>query len=221
MLMNRNSYAGREYLSKLLVYREFIKVASIGNYPEINVEEDSRCGGLWNPIEQSVLEKYFTFYNFSSLKDENLVTHLDSEKYDLCIQGGTGIIKNNLLDKFKFGILNFHPGDLPNYCGCSAPEWQLFEGNQIVCTCHLIDSGIDTGPILKKEILKVNKSNYESFRASIYPETAKFVLSIIEAALEDNSILINYSKQDKSLSNYRKYIGIDNINLLKSNYFNS
>lgn len=70
--------------------------------------------------------------------------------YDLGIQGDTGILKSDIINKFNLGLINFHPGDLPKYIDCSAQEWQLCENNDIISTYHLIDQWIVTGPVLAK-----------------------------------------------------------------------
>ena len=91
------------------------------------------------------------------------------------IQGGPGIIKPVLIDLFSDEILNVHPGDLPSFRGCSAPEWQLYKKKNVICTVHLIDEGIDSGRIVSKKKLDVDKYSYKAFRASLYPMTALFV----------------------------------------------
>tara|TARA_B110000046_G_C12872275_1_gene346546 strand:- start:399 stop:566 length:168 start_codon:yes stop_codon:yes gene_type:complete len=53
------------------------------------------------------------------------------------------------------GILNFRPGLLPKYRGCSAPEWQIYEGEKIYSICHIIGKDFDTGDILEVKELKV------------------------------------------------------------------
>ncbi len=134
------------------------------------------------------------------------------------IQGGTGILKDNIISNFNFGILNFHPGDLPFYRGCSAPEWQLFENKPIISTCHLIDEGIDTGPILKKKKLNVSMKSYESFRSSIYPQTSIFVYEVIQDLINEK-LELKFKIQDKKTAVYRKYIGHESILELKNNFF--
>ena len=123
-----------------------------------------------------------------------------------------------MISKFKIGILNFHPGDLPSYRGCSAPEWQLYEGNPIISTCHLIDQGIDTGPIFEKKILEVNKRSYDAFRASIYPATAEFVVEVIQQLIRGGK-KVEFKKQDERNAIYRQYIGDEVISKLKKDYF--
>ena len=165
-----------------------------------------------------LLNKFHNFFKFDSLDSSNLISFLNTKKYFIGIQGGTGILRDNIINQFEFGILNFHPGDLPFYRGCSAPEWQLFENKQIVSTCHLIDKGIDSGPILRKKTLDVDMKSYEAFRASVYPQTAIFVCEIIHDLINGKQEM-NYITQDESIAIYRKYIGDNTIAKLKNSYF--
>ncbi len=217
ILMNNNSYVGREYLSHLKDFE--IDVITIGKYGEDDLEENIRCGNKWKPTKQNILKEDFVFFNFNSLKSTALINFLKKQNYSLCIQGGTGIINREIISSFSNGILNFHPGDLPKYRGCSAPEWQIYENNNVICTCHFIDSGIDSGDIIKKKKLNVNLRSYQSFRASIYPEIAKFVKEILTFIQKDSSILYKAVKQNEDTAVYREYIGSNKIeqisNMLK------
>jgi methionyl-tRNA formyltransferase len=211
--MNQNSYPGREYLEALRNENLYVDVLNIGSFPAINTSEEERCGGLWTPPLENELREFFTFYQFETLKSDSLYKFLGDEKYDVGIQGGTGILKKKIINQFSIGILNFHPGDLPFYRGCSAPEWQLSEFKPIISTCHFIDEGIDTGPIVAKKELRVSKDSYQLFRASIYPETAKFVVEITKKVKNANTLTAE--KQDEEKAKYRPYIGDEIIFELK------
>ena len=211
IIMNQNSYVGREYLMALEKNKISIDILSIGSFSEVCEIEKKRCGGLWQPTSMQELQKYFRIYEFRSLKDLNFFQFLDLKKYDLGIQGGTGILKSDVISRFGKGILNFHPGDLPKYRGSSAPEWQLIEKKAIVSTCHLVDEGIDTGPILAKKKLKCSKDNYHAFRASIYPLTAEFMIEVLSRLILNQKNEIVGEIQDESKAIYRKYIGDETI----------
>lgn len=213
LIMNQNNYAGREYLSKLTDLQ--IDVISIGEYPEFDNDEEERCGNLWRPESEQDLYKHFNFYSFKSLKSKELEEFLISKNYHIGIQGGTGIIKSNIIRLFSLGLLNFHPGDLPYYRGCSAPEWQLYEQKEIVATAHKIDEGIDSGAILLKKELNVSLKSYAHFRASIYPETSKFVRDVILDIIRGDDLILKSVSQDERQAIYRKYIGEEKINELK------
>ena len=224
LIMNHNSYAGREYASKMIDNDIEFDILSIGNYPEVNAIEEERCNGLWKAISLQKIVKKRNCYNFTRISGEDIITFLQSRNYDLGIQGGTGIIKKDLISKFKLGIINFHPGDLPYYRGCSAPEWQIYEGKPIISTCHLVDENIDTGSIYKKKkLLDGTDSTYYELRSNIYPLTANFVTEVIKEILSmgQNKFLSSLVMQDESKAKYRKYIGDDKINLLKKRLLNT
>jgi hypothetical protein len=59
------------------------------------------------------------------------------------------IFKPNVFDIPRFGTYNVHPGALPHYAGLFAPFRCLIDGgDEIGCTLHRVDAGIDTGPIV-------------------------------------------------------------------------
>lgn len=215
LLMNHNSYAGREYSEKLILSNIDFDILSIGEYPEENEFENNRCANLWKPVSFDYLKQNRKCYNFPSLKDESFIEFLKENKYDIGIQGGTGILKPDVIKEFKEGILNFHPGDLPEYRGCCAPEWQIYENRPIVSTCHIVDEGIDTGAIYKKKILDLDYSDYSKIRASIYPQTAKFVAEVIKELIQNNNLKNNIQTQDESIAQYREVMDKEIIEELK------
>lgn len=53
------------------------------------------------------------------------------------------------IDLPRLGIINIHPGALPRYAGLFAPMRTVVDGgDELSCSVHWIDAGIDTGPIL-------------------------------------------------------------------------
>jgi hypothetical protein len=59
------------------------------------------------------------------------------------------IFPQRVIDAVPRGIVNVHPGMLPGYRGLFAPFWQIRNGEpELGCTVHIVDRGIDTGPIL-------------------------------------------------------------------------
>ncbi len=67
---------------------------------------------------------------------------------DLGIHAGAGLLRRPLIDAFRLGVLNAHMGLLPAYRGMNVAEWAALERAPVGCTVHLIDTGIDTGPVL-------------------------------------------------------------------------
>lgn len=67
----------------------------------------------------------------------------------VCLAGFMRLVKKPLLDAFPSRILNIHPSLLPAFPGLEAWRQVIAAGaEQSGVTVHLVDSGMDTGPIL-------------------------------------------------------------------------
>lgn len=71
-----------------------------------------------------------------------------SLKPDLALHTGGTILRAPLLAVPSIGTLNAHMGLLPRYRGVNVSEWSVLEGGPVGATVHLVDEGIDTGPIV-------------------------------------------------------------------------
>jgi phosphoribosylglycinamide formyltransferase-1 len=61
-----------------------------------------------------------------------------------------------LLDAFKDRVVNIHPALLPAFPGVHAQKQALAYGVRISgCTVHLVDAGMDTGPIIAQATVPV------------------------------------------------------------------
>ena len=63
---------------------------------------------------------------------------------------GTSLIRPPLLGQGRLGMLNLHGGLSPDYRGADCTFWALYNGEpeQVGCTLHFINAGIDTGALI-------------------------------------------------------------------------
>jgi hypothetical protein len=63
---------------------------------------------------------------------------------------GTSLIRGPLLGMGRLGMINLHGGLSPAYRGADCTFWALYNGepDQVGCTIHHIDAGIDTGKLI-------------------------------------------------------------------------
>lgn len=80
----------------------------------------------------------------------DVVALADRLKPDVIAVFGTSLIRGPLLTKGRLGIFNLHGGLSPRYRGADCTFWALYNGeiDQIGCTLHRIDAGIDTGDLI-------------------------------------------------------------------------
>lgn len=91
------------------------------------------------------------------------------------------IFPKALLDVPRLGVLNLHPGDLPRYAGLFAPFHQLLDGQaQLGCTLHWIDEGIDTGPVIARRYMPVERGRSLLWHVcALYPHGVDVMAEVI------------------------------------------
>jgi methionyl-tRNA formyltransferase len=80
----------------------------------------------------------------------DVVALADRLRPDVIAVFGTSLIRGPLLCRGRLGVFNLHGGLSPQYRGADCTFWALYNGepDQVGCTLHRIDSGIDTGKLV-------------------------------------------------------------------------
>jgi phosphoribosylglycinamide formyltransferase 1 len=103
----------------------------------------------------------------------------------VCLAGFMRVLGSCFVRKFSGRILNIHPSLLPAFPGVDAQKQALESGVKFTgCTVHLVDEGVDTGPIVRQAVVPVlDDDTVESLSARIlqqehriYPEALKMLL---------------------------------------------
>ena len=68
---------------------------------------------------------------------------------------GARILSDTIIKSFRIGVLNLHPGLLPENRGLDNLKWAIIKGYKQGVSCHLIDKEIDRGFLLLKEKINV------------------------------------------------------------------
>ncbi len=94
--------------------------------------------------------------------DEAFAGAIAEHKPDLVISAGfMKILGPRVLDAFH--VVNTHPALLPAFPGAHAVRDALAYGVRVTgCTVHLVDSGVDTGPVIAQEAVVVRDDDDES-----------------------------------------------------------
>lgn len=62
---------------------------------------------------------------------------------------------------FRHGILNAHAGDLPRHRGNATINWAILTAEaEVVVTVHVMDAGLDSGPVLAKRRFPLDELTY-------------------------------------------------------------
>ncbi len=110
--------------------------------------------------------------SFSSREefDEEMLKELNNHDIDLIVLAGfMRILTPKFIRSFPNRIINVHPSLLPAFPGKDAIGDALKYGVKVTgVTVHFVDEGVDSGPIILQEAVKVsNDETTESLRAKI------------------------------------------------------
>jgi phosphoribosylglycinamide formyltransferase 1 len=85
------------------------------------------------------------------------IQRLQEAGVDLVVLAGfMRILKGDFLRAFSQKVVNIHPSLLPAFPGLEAWRQALEYGVKVTgCTVHLVDQGVDSGPILAQETVAV------------------------------------------------------------------
>lgn len=95
---------------------------------------------------------------------------LKSADVDLVVLAGfMRVLKSEFLRAFQGRIVNIHPSLLPSFPGLAAWKQAFDYGVKVTgCTVHLVDAGIDSGPVIGQQSVPVLDSDTpESLHARI------------------------------------------------------
>ena len=102
----------------------------------------------------------------------------------ICLAGFMRILSPEFIKKFKNRILNIHPSILPAFPGLDAQRQAIESGvSHSGCTVHFVDEGVDTGPIIVQETVKIKNDDTEETLSKrilakehkAYPEAVRLI----------------------------------------------
>lgn len=155
--------------------------------------------------ENSIPVKYF-----KNINNDDIYNWVESLCPDIIFCFGlSSLIKRELLNASKMGVVGFHPALLPENRGRHPIVWALALGlHETGSTFFFMGEGADDGPILDQERIKINESDdayslYEKIKDVARGQIERFSIKLVNGSY-------NKIEQDHSASNYwRKRSAID------------
>ena len=129
-------------------------------------------------------------YENRELFNEALIAKIDEYRVDLIVLAGCLVVlPETLIKKYEGKIINIHPSLIPAFCGTGfyglkVHEAALERGVKVTgATCHFVDAGTDTGPIIYQKVVEVLPGDTPSVLQQRVMEQAEWV--ILPQAIDD------------------------------------
>ena len=126
-----------------------IKRSKLKTYPEY----------FANVHPREICEFFNIPYLVRDHNDTSTVELLREIEPDIGIIGGARILSSEVIDSFNMGIINFHPGLIPENRGLDTIVWAVYRNIPQGMTVHFIDKNIDSGKIISKYIAPIYKED--------------------------------------------------------------
>ena len=123
------------------------------------------------------------------ISETKILNYLNKNKIKLiCLAGFMKILSKNFIKNFKGKIINIHPSLLPKYKGLNTHQRVIDNKEKFSgCTVHFVEPKLDSGKIILKRIVKINKKDDSKTLAKkilkqehiLYPKAIKKLVAIL------------------------------------------
>lgn len=95
-------------------------------------------------------------------------------------------------------VVNTHPALLPSFPGAHAVTDALEHGVRVTgCTCHWVDAGVDTGPVIEQRAVRVEGGDtVESLHERIKVVERAMLVEVLERLAVDRSWMTGAAERD-------------------------
>jgi methionyl-tRNA formyltransferase len=163
-------------------------------------------GVVFSPVKELALERQIPIIQPDDFKSHETVEELARLQPELIVVAAFGaILPPEVLSLPKFACLNVHPSLLPRHRGPSPVASAILCGDELTgVTIMLMDTGLDTGPILAQKKLGVSFMNTTgSLSSKLADLGAKLLLATLPTWLQGE---LKPQAQDESQATYSRLI---------------
>lgn len=165
------------------------------NVPPSSIRSKLRHGALIDP--EKVAKAIGANYHVVPHQGDRISTLLDEIKPTIGVISGARILKRPVIDRFSTGIINFHPGLIPEVRGLDAFFWSICKDVPLGVTSHLIDHRVDAGRILeRREIPLGTEDTIFDLSERLYETQIEMLVTAIGRARAGEWEQINYESTE-------------------------
>lgn len=144
-----------------------------------------------NSLRELAYKNGIPYIKVNDPNDKDAIDFLIKQRPNIILSIGSSIIRKPFLEIPAIGVLNVHMGILPEYRGIGVTEWPIVEGRYtdvgLGITLHLMETGVDTGPIVMKRRIPIKKGDtINSVESKYLSEMVDLMITGIRMARDGN-----------------------------------
>jgi methionyl-tRNA formyltransferase len=160
----------------------------------------------YNPITKFAKDKSLPLFLTANINQDLEKFKIEFGDFDLGVVASFGqIIKQELLELPKYGLINWHPSNLPFYRGPTPIQTALANGDTTLGLCYiLMDKGMDSGAVLVREQYSFSGQNF----IQVATKMGQFGGDLLSLAI-DNHLQNKFVIQDNTQATFTKMLTKD------------
>jgi len=111
---------------------------------------------------------------------DTLINYINENHIEFVLAGAAQVLQKHMFERTKAFYLNMHPGVLPYMRGMHSDKWAIYYGINPGATLHIMDSGVDTGPIIATGFVPIDENDSI---ASLRVKAHELCLSLLKECL--------------------------------------
>ncbi|WP_193370932.1 formyltransferase family protein [Pelagibius marinus] len=192
-----------------------LELIRYGFVPELVIEEDSPLAeeGRFEQLQELLQTDQFEsmeptaslcarlgithLYTTNHNNDES-ITRLRDGRFPLVILGDTRVLRPAVISTALVGIINVHPGVLPDVRGNTPYVWSIVHDLPQGATAHLVNTEVDRGPILNGRRLELQPGiSYPQLLQELNHLCADVLVETLQAIVEKRAELTAQPDDDR------------------------
>lgn len=160
----------------------------------------------FTPVKEVALAHNIPVYQPSKVKEVSQIEFIGQLNPEVIVVVAFGqIISKDILDIPKYGCINVHASLLPKYRGAAPIQWAIINGEEVTgVTTMRMDEGIDTGDMILKEVIAMDKKETNS---SLFDKLSTAGANLLIKTLQEiENGTATYEKQGETPTPYAKMI---------------
>lgn len=186
-----------------------------GFVPDLVIEEDSPLAeeGRFEQLQELLqTDKFESMEPTASLCARQGIAHMSTAnhnndesiaalregRFPLVILGDTRILIPEVISTALGGIINVHPGILPDVRGNTPYIWSIVHGLPLGVTAHLVNTEVDRGPILNRRRLALQPgTTYPQLLQELNHLCADVLVETLQAIVEKRAEITAQPDDDR------------------------
>ena len=185
----------------------------------VNLPQTSKVNHI-KPVDTKVLCEKFGFFYYAIDHDNasEIARIVADHQIAIAFIAGARILKAPVINLFETGVVNFHPGPLPETAGLDSFHYAIKNDTYPGITAHFINAKVDEGALIEFfQLAVLPNDSFEIMQENLFTLQIFALQKLLSKGLDYKSVPINRPYKNKPMTLEEKEQVVDGFALWRDN----